>query len=83
MKLFGTQKPAIPKHLQNIFKSKELQENSVCSVLEHTACVERNKIRGRFEGELKRLHRFPVGVTAYFPYDSHLIKTSLDICSLN
>ncbi len=36
-KLFGTQRPAITKHLQNIFKSKELQEDSVCSVLEHTA----------------------------------------------
>ena len=36
-KLFGTQRPAITKHLHNIFKSKELQENSVCSILEHTA----------------------------------------------
>ena len=36
-KLFGTQRPAITKHLHNIFKSKELQKNSVCSILEHTA----------------------------------------------
>ncbi|HAZ10338.1 MAG TPA: cytochrome C biogenesis protein CycH [Candidatus Omnitrophica bacterium] len=35
--LFGTQRPAITKHLHNIFKSKELQESSVCSILEHTA----------------------------------------------
>jgi len=35
--LFGTQRPAITKHLYNIFKDKELQENSVCSILEHTA----------------------------------------------
>lgn len=35
--LFGTQRPAITKHLHNIFKSKELEENSVCSILEHTA----------------------------------------------
>jgi len=35
--LFGTQRPAITKHLSNIFKSKELEENSVCSILEHTA----------------------------------------------
>jgi len=34
---FGTQRPAITKHLHNIFKAKELQENSVCSILEHTA----------------------------------------------
>jgi len=35
--LFGTQRPAITKHLANIFKNKELTENSVCSILEHTA----------------------------------------------
>lgn len=35
--LFGTQRPAITKHLRNIFKSKELREDSVSSVLEHTA----------------------------------------------
>ena len=35
--LFGTQRPAITKHLHNIFKAKELQEDSVCSILEHTA----------------------------------------------
>lgn len=36
-KLFGIQRPAITKHLSNIFKTKELQEKSVCSILEHTA----------------------------------------------
>ena len=35
--LFGVQRPAITKHLKNIFESGELEENSVCSVLEHTA----------------------------------------------
>ena len=35
--LFGTKRPAITKHLSNIFKSGELDENSVCSILEHTA----------------------------------------------
>jgi prophage maintenance system killer protein len=35
--LFGTERPAITKHLNNIFKSKELEKNSVCSILEHTA----------------------------------------------
>jgi prophage maintenance system killer protein len=35
--LFGTQRPAITKHLINIFKSKELDEGSVCSILEHAA----------------------------------------------
>jgi len=35
--LFGVQRPAITKHLQNIFESGELTENSVSSILEHTA----------------------------------------------
>ena len=35
--LFGTKRPAITKHLVNIFKSKELNEKSVSSILEHTA----------------------------------------------
>ncbi|MFA5843151.1 MAG: virulence protein RhuM/Fic/DOC family protein [Candidatus Gracilibacteria bacterium] len=35
--LFGTQRPAITKHLNNIFKSVELKEKSVRSILEHTA----------------------------------------------
>lgn len=33
--LFGTKRPAITKHLKNIFSSGELDENSTCSILEH------------------------------------------------
>src|SRR3989339_136897 len=35
--LFGVQRPAITKHLKNIFETKELDEKSVSSILEHTA----------------------------------------------
>jgi len=35
--LYGVQRPAITKHLKNIFDSDELQEDSVGSILEHTA----------------------------------------------
>ena len=35
--LFGVQRPAITKHLLNVFSSGELSEDSVCSILEHTA----------------------------------------------
>jgi len=35
--LFGVQRPAVTKHLKNIFESGELQEESVSSILEHTA----------------------------------------------
>lgn len=33
--LFGTKRPAITKHLANIYKSGELEEISTCSILEH------------------------------------------------
>ena len=35
--LFGVQRPAITKHVRNIFASHELEEISVCSILERTA----------------------------------------------
>ena len=43
--LFGVQRPAITKHLGNIFKSGELEENVVSSILEHTTQ------HGAIEGE--------------------------------
>ena len=33
--LFGTKRPAITKHLKNIYASEELDENITCSILEH------------------------------------------------
>ena len=35
--MFEVERPAITKHLGNIFREEELNENSVCSILEHTA----------------------------------------------
>jgi hypothetical protein len=35
--LFGVQRPAITKHLKNIFESGELDEGAVSSIMEHTA----------------------------------------------
>lgn len=35
--LFGVQRPAITKHLTNIFESGEFHEKSVSSILEHAA----------------------------------------------
>ena len=34
--LFGTKRPAITKHLSNIYKSGELEREGTCSILEHT-----------------------------------------------
>ena len=33
--LFGTKRPAITKHLNNIYNSGELDVDSTCSILEH------------------------------------------------
>ena len=33
--LFGTKRPAVTKHLSNIYASGELDKNSTCSILEH------------------------------------------------
>ena len=33
--LFGTKRPAITKHIKNIYSSEELDEISTCSILEH------------------------------------------------
>ncbi len=35
--LFGAQRPAITKHINNIFKSGELDKDSISSISEHTA----------------------------------------------
>ena len=35
--LFGVKRPAITKHLGNIFSAGELEEKEVCSILEHTS----------------------------------------------
>lgn len=35
--LFGVQRSNITRHMKNIFESEELDEKSVCSILEHTA----------------------------------------------
>ena len=36
-KLFDVNRPAVVKHIQNIYKTNELKENSTCSILEQVA----------------------------------------------
>ena len=53
--LFGVKRPAITKHIRNIFSSQELEETSVCSILERTAS----------DGKWQKVIRFlKVGITA-------------------
>lgn len=58
--LFGVQRPAITKHLKNIFTSGELDEEVVSSVLEHTtkhgalrARIRRASLQGTANQEYK------------------------------
>ena len=46
--LFGTQRPAITKHLKNIYQSGELDENSTCSILEHMGSGGIQKYKTRY-----------------------------------
>jgi hypothetical protein len=43
--LFGVQRPAVTKHLKNIFESGELKEEMVSSILEHT--TQHGAIKGK------------------------------------
>lgn len=43
--LFGVQRPAITKHLKNIFESGELEEKEVSSILEQT--TQHGAIKGK------------------------------------
>ncbi len=55
--LFGVKRPAITKHLLNIFATGELSENSVCSILEHTAGDGKLKAEGEYEVFRRRQDR--------------------------
>src|SRR3546814_12217732 len=49
--LFGVQRPAITKHLKNIFETAELKEELVSSILEHTTS------HGAMEGKKQETER--------------------------
>ena len=46
--LFGTKRPAITKHLNNIFTSGELDEENTCSILEQLGNDGRQHYRIKF-----------------------------------
>jgi len=46
--LFGVKRPAITKHLKNIFLSGELDEDSTCSILEHKGVDSKQKYRTKY-----------------------------------
>lgn len=52
--LFGVQRPAITKHLKNIFESGELDEKVVSSILEHT--TEHGALEGKTQTQLVKFY---------------------------
>lgn len=46
--LFGVKRPAITKHLKNIFISGELDEDSTCSILEHVGADGNQKYKTKY-----------------------------------
>ena len=46
--LFGTKRPAITKHLSNIYRDGELDEQGTCSILEHMGHDGRQSYRTKF-----------------------------------
>lgn len=52
--LFGVKRPAITKHLKNIFESGELRENSVVAILETTAADRKTYATKYYNRELAK-----------------------------
>jgi hypothetical protein len=58
--LFGVQRPAITKHLKNIFESGELDEQVASSILEHT--TQHGAIEGKTRKNTILRTLYPVAV---------------------
>ena len=66
--LFGVQRPAITKHLKNIFESGELQEQVVCSVLEHT--TEHGAIAGKTQTQKVKYYNLDAVISVGYRVNS-------------
>ena len=66
--LFGTQRPAITKHLRNIFKSGELNENVVSSILEHT--TSHGAIKGKTQKSMTKYYNIDAVISVGYRVNS-------------
>ena len=66
--LFGVQRPAITKHLKNIFESNELQEDVVCSILEHTTA--HGAIEGKTQTSKAKYYNLDVVISVGYRVNS-------------
>ena len=63
--LFGTKRPAITKHLNNIYKCEELLEESTCSILEHMGNDGKSSRGDRYLSHRSRHTQVPVPATTW------------------
>ncbi len=66
--LFGVQRPAITKHLKNIFESGELQENMVCSILEHP--TQHGALQGKIQLQKVKLYNLDAIISVGYRVNS-------------
>lgn len=66
--LFDTQRPAITKHLKNIFQSRELEEKVVSSILEHT--TEHGAIKGKTQTKSVKFYNLDVIISVGYRVNS-------------
>ncbi len=66
--LFGVQRPTITKHLKNIFESNELQEDAVCSILEHT--TEHGAIAGKTQTQKVKYYNLDAVISVGYRVNS-------------
>lgn len=66
--LFGVQRPAITKHLKNIFETGELDEKLVCSILEHT--TEHGAIAGKTQTQKVKYYNLDAVISVGYRVNS-------------
>jgi hypothetical protein len=66
--LFGVQRPAITKHLKNIFESGELDEKVVSSILEHTTT--HGAIAGKTQNQLVKFYNLDAIISVGYRVNS-------------
>ena len=66
--LFGVQRPAITRHLKSIFESGELDEQLVCSILEHT--TEHGAIAGKTQTQKVKYYNLDAVISVGYRVNS-------------
>jgi hypothetical protein len=67
--LFAVQRPAITKHLKNIFESGELNEDVVSSILEHT--TQHGAIQGKTQNQTTKIYNLDAIISVGYRVNSN------------